>query len=211
MKTIRFASVVTAVVLCVSVLTGCNRNSAGSTGSGAGSSQPVSSAAVSSAASASSAAPVSSAAAVSSAAEVSSERSAKPAVDEAKFNAYFKSNPIDKAYDDKMVNAVSTKDMVTVNSQFADIWKNEITSAYNRLMSILSGTEKERVVSEQSQWEQGKDAAIRKIGDDAAKIGGTLSQITASGDVMNYYKTRAKALYMELFAYDPSYKYAYAG
>lgn len=210
MKTIRFASAVTAVVLCVTVFTGCNRNSASGTSSGASSSQPVSSAAVSSAARVSSAS-VSSAPAVSSAAEVSSKQSARLAVDEAKFNAYFKLNPIDKAYDEKMLNAVSTKDMVTVNSDFSNAWKSEITSVYNRLMSVLSGAEKERVTTEQSQWEQGKDAAIRKINDDAAKIGGTLSQITAASDVMNYYKNRAKALYMELYAYDPNYKYAYAG
>jgi uncharacterized protein YecT (DUF1311 family) len=127
------------------------------------------------------------------------------------FNKKFQKNPIDAAYIESMNNALSTVDMEETANKYAKLWEKEIIHAYASLKTSLASDPAKwsTVETEQKTWEKGKDAALKKITDEAMAGGGTVARVQASSDVMEYYRKRAAALYLRLYEVDPNYTYAY--
>jgi uncharacterized protein YecT (DUF1311 family) len=147
----------------------------------------------------------------------SSESQAGPVIpiqtDSEKFNALFKKNPIDAEYIKESKTAISTVDMINLSDQFAKVWQKEVEHAYSELEKHLktdsSGNAK-KLEAEQKKWEDGKDAAIRLIGQEAQSTGGTMAQVDATSKVMDFYRSRAAQIYRELYNYDQNFSYAYS-
>lgn len=127
--------------------------------------------------------------------------------DDKDFNAKFKENPIDQAYIQDNNNAISNRDMVEVSDKYAEIWKKEVSSAYEKLLEKVSSDRRESLKAEQKAWNDGTEAALAEIEEEAAAVGGTMAQVDASSRVMDYYRSRAAKLYEELYSLDPNYTY----
>lgn len=133
-----------------------------------------------------------------------------PASNNATFNEVFAQNPIDKAYKEDSKDAVSTQEMVELADRYAQIWSYEINYAYDKLMGHLSTSEQQSLQKEQDNWYNGLESAIEKIYSDAvAESTGTIAQLTASSNILEYYKSRAVDLYLRLFEYEPELTYYY--
>ena len=131
--------------------------------------------------------------------------------DNAGFNAKFQKNPLDAAYVSEMKKALSNVDAVKVSDKYAGLWEKEIIHAYAALKKELaadSPAKWRQIEASQKSWESGKDAALKKIGDDAAAAGGSLGQVQAASDTMEYFRERAAALCLLLYGVDPNYTYA---
>jgi uncharacterized protein YecT (DUF1311 family) len=129
------------------------------------------------------------------------------------FNAKFKENPIDKAYIAASNKAVSTVDMVSVSNQYSQLWEAEVKHAYSELTMAIatdSSIKPAALRDEQQKWESGKDAALKKIGKDAAATGGSMAQVNEASQRMDFYRSRAAQLYRELYDYNKSFDYAYS-
>lgn len=127
------------------------------------------------------------------------------------FNAKFKENPIDKAYIAASNKAVSTVDMVNVSQDYTKIWQKEVDHADSELMKAAAADSKLAALKdEQQKWESGKDAALKKIGKEAAATGGSMAQVNEASQVMDFYRSRAAQLYRELYDYNKSFDYAYS-
>lgn len=124
------------------------------------------------------------------------------------FNAKFKDNPIDKAYIAASNKSVSTVDMVNVSNQYSQLWEAEVKHAYSELTKAAGADSKFK--DEQQKWESGKDAALKKIGKDAAAAGGSMAQVNEASQIMDYYRSRAAQLYRELYDYNKNFDYAYS-
>ena len=132
--------------------------------------------------------------------------------DSQSFNEKFKKNPIDQDYVSEMKKALSNVDMAKVSDKYAGIWEKEISNAYGKLKNALAADSTmkwKQIETGQKTWETGKDAALKKIGDDAAAAGGSLAQVEASSGAMDYYRSRAAELYRQLFDYDKNYAYQF--
>ncbi|WP_195983863.1 lysozyme inhibitor LprI family protein [Clostridium sp. D33t1_170424_F3] len=130
--------------------------------------------------------------------------------DDKGFDAKFRNNPIDKAYIKDNNNAISNRDMVEVSDKYAEIWKKEVSSAYEKLLEKVSADRCETLKTEQKAWSDGTESALREIEEEAAAVGGTMAQVDASSRVMDYYRSRAAKLYEELYAVDPDYAYDFS-
>lgn len=131
--------------------------------------------------------------------------------DDKEFNKLFAGNSIDKAYKDGQCDAFSNVDMIDVANKFSEIWQKEIDSAYKRLLAAASGAEKDKFKAEQEKWVEDTPEALRKISETAAATGGSLSQVIEAGDVMEYYRARAAAVYRELYPYEKALNLEYQG
>lgn len=130
------------------------------------------------------------------------------------FNAKFKDNPIDKAYIAASNKAVSTVDMVNVSQDYTKIWQKEVDHAWSKLKfrayADNNSVHSQAIMDEQQKWESGKDAALKKIGKDAAAAGGSMAQVNEASQVMDFYRSRAAQLYRELYDYNKDFDYAYS-
>lgn len=129
--------------------------------------------------------------------------------DDKEFNKLFADNPIDKAYKDGQGDAFSNVDMIDVANKFSEIWQKEIDSAYKRLLAAADGAEKDKFKAEQEKWVENTPEALRKISENAAATGGSLSQVIEAGDAMEYYRARAAAVYRELYSYEKALNLEY--
>lgn len=123
------------------------------------------------------------------------------------FNEKFKGNPIDKAYIAESNKAISTVDMVNVSRKYTKVWQNEVDSAWSELQKYKYP---EALGAEQRKWEDGKAAALRKISEDAQSAGGSMAEVNAASQTMDFYRSRAAQLYRELYNYKKDFSYAYA-
>jgi uncharacterized protein YecT (DUF1311 family) len=133
--------------------------------------------------------------------------------DSEKYNVLFKKNPIDAEYIKESKTAISTVDMINLSDKFANVWQKEIEHAYSELEKYLktdSSYNAKKLEAEQKKWEDGKDAAIRLIGQEAQSTGGTMAQVDATSKVMDFYRSRAAQIYRELYNYDQNFSYAYS-
>lgn len=133
--------------------------------------------------------------------------------DSAAFNEKFAGNPVDKAYIKESNKAVSTVDMVNVSQKYAGLWQTEITHAWSMLsqkMSTDSSGRPAALKSEQQKWESGREAALKKITNDALSAGGSMAEVNAASETMDFYRSRAAQLYRELYDYDPDFSFAYS-
>lgn len=130
------------------------------------------------------------------------------------FNAKFKDNPIDKAYIAASNKALSTVDMVNVSQDYTKIWQKEVDHAWSQLKMRAyadnNSVHSQAIMNEQQKWENGKEAALKKIGKDAAAAGGSMAQVNAASQVMDFYRSRAAQLYRELYDYNKNFDYAYS-
>lgn len=132
--------------------------------------------------------------------------------DDEAFNKKFAENPIDKAYIKESDEAVSTVDMVNVSQKYAAVWQKEIARAWSELqkqMSADSSGKPAQLKAEQQKWENGKDAALKKISDGAYAAGGSMAEVNAASGTMDFYRSRAAQLSRELYDYDKNYTYAF--
>ena len=132
--------------------------------------------------------------------------------DDKNFNEKFAANPIDEAYIAESNDAVSTLDMLKLSNQYSDIWKTEADHAYSELekfMAADSGGKPQEYKAEQGKWLSDQKAALQKIANDAQAAGGSMAQVDAASQTMDYYRSRAAQLYRELYGYDEDYTYAY--
>jgi uncharacterized protein YecT (DUF1311 family) len=126
------------------------------------------------------------------------------------FNAKFKNNPIDKKYITESNNAISSVDMVNVSDKYAKIWQQEIDYAYKELTAKIksaSSSKQKTLKAEQEKWEKGKEAAIKKISDNAYSTGGSMASVEEASGIMDFYRSRAAQLYRELYDYEKEYSY----
>jgi len=129
------------------------------------------------------------------------------------FNQKFQSNPVDQAYIKESDQAISTVDMVNVSQKYAGLWQKEIGHAWSELqkkMKADSSGKPAALKAEQKKWEDGKDAALKKITGDALSAGGSMAEVNAASQEMDFYRSRAAQLYRELYDYDKNYSYAFA-
>lgn len=127
----------------------------------------------------------------------------------ADFERYFEKNPIDSAYQQALADAVSTADMVKVANQFADIWKQEITGCYQKLLTMAPGEKQGEIEQQQEKWQVESQGHIDEIVENAQQAGGTMGSVQSAEGVMNFYRSRAKELYGLLYEYDQNFPYVY--
>lgn len=127
------------------------------------------------------------------------------------FDEKFADNPIDQAYIQDNNQAISNKDMVEVSQKYAEIWREEVTYAYDTLLGKVSDSRKAALESEQQTWSDGTEEALAQFHEDAQAVGGTMAQVDEASRVMDYYRSRAAELYKELYAIDPNYTYHFEG
>lgn len=132
--------------------------------------------------------------------------------DSKEFNEKFSKNPVDASYTKEIKKAIATADMEKVFDKYAGLWEKEIIHAYAALKKALpsDSAKWKQIEADQKAWESGKDAALKKIGDDAMAQGGTYARVQASSDGMEYYRSRAVQLYRQLYDCDKNYTYAFA-
>lgn len=126
--------------------------------------------------------------------------------DNPEFDAKFRENPIDAAYVKESAEAVSTLDMVAVCEKYAALWEKEIEAGMEKLLSLATD-DREVYQKEQEDWETGKDAALKSLTEQAGE--GSLAQVEAAGNRMDFFRSRANAVLRELYSYDPEFGYAY--
>lgn len=128
------------------------------------------------------------------------------------FNAKFKQNPIDVKYIAEMKKAISNTDMVKVSGKYAVLWEKEINHAFSELEDRLASNsdKKAQIEAEQKDWENGRNDALKKISDDAQALGGSMARVEAASKGMDFYRSRAAALYRELYDYEPNFTYAFS-
>ena len=127
--------------------------------------------------------------------------------DSPEFDKLFAENPIDASYVKEMADAVSTLDMVAVCEKYAELWEAEIDGGMEKLLSLATD-DREVYRKEQEDWETGRDANLAAI-DEQAGAGGSLSQLNAASERMDFFRTRANQILRELYSYDPSFTYVY--
>ena len=127
--------------------------------------------------------------------------------DSPEFDKLFAENPIDASYVKEMADAVSTLDMVAVCRKYAELWEAEIDGGMEKLLSLATD-DREVYRKEQEDWETGRDANLAAI-DEQAGTGGSLSQLNAASERMDFFRTRANQILRELYSYDPSFTYVY--
>ncbi|HHV32182.1 MAG TPA: DUF1311 domain-containing protein [Clostridiales bacterium] len=220
MKSGKILSTVLVLTILASALAGCGFNQ----NKGEGSSAVVSSQSTPSSAPESGTSASESASSLSSVAGVSSSLPNQPTTsqngpvipvqtDDKEFNEKFAQNPIDKAYIKDSAKAVSTVDMVNVSNKYAVYWQMEIGHAYSELtnhMKTDSSDKPKQLIEEQKKWESSKSDALKKISEEEQATGGSMAQVNAASQVMDFYRTRAAQIYRELYEYDKNYTYAYS-
>lgn len=128
------------------------------------------------------------------------------------FDRLFAENPLDKKYKAEIAAAVSNLEMAKVSDRYAELWRAETDRAWAELqkpMKLDSSGKPAALEAEQRKWEDGREAALKKIADDAQAAGGSLAQVETSSRVMEFYRGRAAQLYRELYGYTQKFQLAY--
>ncbi len=123
--------------------------------------------------------------------------------DNEKFNEIFKDNALDKAYDEDLKNAATTKEMMNITDTYAAKWKEMVDKAYQALSESLEGSNSEKLIESQNKWTQGL-SEIKNSFQEEAQQGGTEGLIAAETAMMNYYKGRAAKLFEQIYTQNGS-------
>ncbi len=59
---------------------------------------------------------------------------------------------LDKEYSRRLSNAKSNTEITEINSEFADKWKNEIDTNYQKLLTIAEKSFREKLIISQAEW-----------------------------------------------------------
>ncbi len=139
--------------------------------------------------------------------EVSSAGSSQAAA--ADFETYFKNNPIDTAYQEAFDQAVSNTEMVRIANEFADSWKKEIESGYQKLLTVAPNEDQGEIEKQQAKWQTESQGRLDEIVQKAQETGGTMGHVQSAVDVMNFYRDRAREVYASLYEYDQNFSFVY--
>lgn len=103
-----------------------------------------------------------------------------------------------------MANADNNTDITSINSEFAQKWKDEIDKNYQNLLTVSWEFLKEKAVASQAEWYIGveKYAEERFRYLETIHQGGTMSPVSASAFRRDLYRERALELfemYIEIY------------
>ena len=121
------------------------------------------------------------------------------------FETYFSQNPLDPRQKEAVEADGTTMGMMQAMSVWTHRWRMEVLWAYDRLAEAGAPEAAERKQEYlRTYWSemQAESAAYPNSGGSADILG----HASLAND---FYRNRAKALYEELFSYDPAYRYAY--
>lgn len=125
------------------------------------------------------------------------------------FDSVFDQNPIDLDHQEARNNAMSTMDMLEVEGRYAEVWRKEIESAYQKLLDAAPAEDQGAIEREQEAWSTGLSAELDKIAGQAQNNAGTMASVQAAVSTQELYRNRAKELYRSLYRYNPDFEYLY--
>lgn len=116
------------------------------------------------------------------------------------FNKLFRNNAIDTDYNDRLLDAMTLKDMREATIEFASVWKEEVGMVYDILCDMLKDKPDDLKKLEDSQKEWEDSLAVVESSFDAESLGnGTEAMLSADTAMMNYYKGRAAVLLEQIY------------
>lgn len=122
--------------------------------------------------------------------------------DNEEFNNLFSNNAIDAAYNSELQNVSSIIEMRNVTTSYAKKWQSEVSTAYDKLYSLLSDNSEAKTALENSQteWNKGLSDIENSFYSEASASGaGTEALLSADTAIMNYYKGRTAVLYEQIY------------
>ena len=125
--------------------------------------------------------------------------------DNEEFNKLFEKNKLDKEYNEKLKDALSGAQMLSVTNEFSGKWKNAEEAAYKALLEKLEKleTEKDKLVSSEKDWSS-NIKNVEESRDHEAERGGTEALLSDSAEVLNRYKSRTAVLLEQIYSLDGS-------
>lgn len=131
---------------------------------------------------------------------------AKAFTNDESFNELFSKNKIDQQYKEETEMMETLSQMREAAIRYGEIWKAEVTKAYQKLFDALKDKPEEQQKLERSQqeWESSLSDAESSLREEAEE-NGTLGPLAADNSVMNYYKGRACVLYHQLYLLNGSF------
>lgn len=122
---------------------------------------------------------------------------------ETAFDQKWAENPLDAAYEKDSEEADSMQEMISLANTYAVQWQSAVIDAYKKLFAE-SGNDP-AVEQAQQTWEDEAAAFLQDLS--ASAQTGTSGALSAATQKMEFYRSRAKALYEQLYAYDPDFTY----
>ena len=122
---------------------------------------------------------------------------------ETAFDQKWAENPLDAAYEKDSEEADSMQEMISLANTYAVQWQSAMIDAYKKLFAA-SGNDP-AVEQAQQTWEDEAAAFLQDLS--ASAQTGTSGALSAATQKMEFYRSRAKALYEQLYAYDPNFTY----
>lgn len=122
---------------------------------------------------------------------------------ETAFDQKWAENPLDAAYEKDSEEADSMQEMISLANTYAVQWQSAMIDAYKKLFAA-SGNDP-AVEQAQQTWEDEAAAFLQDLS--ASAQTGTSGALSAATQKMEFYRSRAKALYEQLYAYDPDFTY----
>ena len=126
---------------------------------------------------------------------------------DAEFEAYYINNPISKIIESDYHWGGSTQDMAEAEISAADIWKDEIYWAYDNLIELASGVKKNQIKNDKKSYIESNESDVKKLLDEYEPVGGSIDRIARAAIIKNYYSSKAKLIYRELYNYNDSFSY----
>ena len=122
------------------------------------------------------------------------------------FNELFSKNKIDQQYKEETEVMETLSQMREAAIRYGEIWKAEVTKAYQKLFDALKDKpeEQQKLEKSQQEWESSLSDAESSLREEAEE-NGTLGPLAADNSVMNYYKGRACVLYHQLYLLNGSF------
>ena len=121
------------------------------------------------------------------------------------FETWFSQNPLDPRQAEAVDADPSTMGMAYAMNMWTDRWRMEVLWAYDRLIEAGAPDAAERKQEYlRTYWSE-----LRAQSEAYPNSGGTADIVGHAALANDFYRDRAKALYEELFSYDPAYRYAY--
>ena len=131
---------------------------------------------------------------------------AKAFTNDETFNELFSKNKIDQQYEEETEMMETLSQMREAAIRYGEIWKAEVTKAYQKLFDALKDKpeEQQKLEKSQQEWESSLSDAESSLREEAEE-NGTLGPLAADNSVMNYYKGRACVLYHQLYLLNGSF------
>lgn len=104
---------------------------------------------------------------------------------------------LDKEHERRLLNAQSNVEITEINSEFADKWKAEIDTNYQKLLAIADPSFKEKLIASQTEWYICAEKHIEERFAYLLEVyqSGTIVPIKVSEYKYNLYRERAIELF----------------